>query len=140
MKKLVILLSFLVFAVATMAQNTYIVTPKTFTGWGTTADTLTASVVKSYTIEVKATQVMVMNLVLRTDSVSGTGAYTALLMRSMDGVNWLNVDTISLTGGASKYAEFDPVNTYFKYYKVQVTATSAAQKQRMYLYVTARRN
>lgn len=141
MKKIFVLFLFVSFAFAAIGQDAYVLKPKNFMGWGTAADTLTADVVANYTVEVKTAELLNYSVALETDSVSGTAAYTALLQSSMNNKDWTNLDTITLTGGADKYEQFVPASTTAgaRYYRVNVTATSAAQKSLLYVYWTFRR-
>ena len=70
---------------------------------------------------------------LFSDSVSGTPAYTAILYKQYGTLTYLPVDTITHSGGGDKTAVFEMFYLTANKYKVTVTATSAAQKSRLYL-------
>lgn len=141
MKKIFVLFLFVAFSFAVSAQDAYVTKPKNFSGWGTAADTLTASTSFTYTVSVKTAELLNYSVQLGTDSVSGTPAFTAYLQTSMNGSNWTNLDTITHTGGADKYEFFAPTTTTAGnlYYRVIITATAAAQKSELHVYWTFRR-
>lgn len=135
MKK-IIFIAFLFVAIAISARvttETYN-TPANVAEWGTAADTLTASVADTLVMKVTSNYVGKMNLVLFTDAVSGTPAYSAVLSGSVNQVGWTALDTIAHSGGGDKTAYFDVQDLVYNYYRIIITATSAAQKSREYLY------
>lgn len=138
MKKIFVLIMVVMVSLATFAQNTYVTAPKSVNGWGTAADTLTASAVKYYTLSVKSPSLLKYSVAIFTDAVSGTPAFTALLQVSMDNVNWVDLDTITLSGGGDKYGDFAPSSNEAtkRYYRIKITATSATQKSLIYCYWT----
>lgn len=136
MKSIFLFLVLTVLTIAVSAQQAYVTAPQSVNGWATAADTLTASAVKTYTVSVKSAQLLKFSVAIFSDEVSGTPAYTALLQYSMDNVNWVNADTITHSGGGDKYADFEPANTDAtkRFYRIQITATSAAQKSALKCY------
>jgi hypothetical protein len=135
MKKLIILL-FAVIAISVSARVTTqrYTTPANIAAWGTAADTLVASAADTLVMKVTSDYVGKMNLVLFTDAVSGTPAYSAVLSGSVNQVGWTALDTIAHSGGGDKTAYFDLQDLKYNYYRIIITATSAAQKSREYLY------
>lgn len=135
MKKLLILLMAVV-AISVTARNTTKTykTPANIAEWGTAADTLTASVADTLTMKVTSNYVGKINLVLFTDSVSGTPAYSAVLSGSINGILYVPLDTIAYSGGGDTTAYFTAQDLIYNYYRVIITADTAAQKQRLYLY------
>lgn len=141
MKKLIILLTLAVFTFSVNAQRVY-----TFAG--TAADTLTASVAKTYDIPV-GTKQLDFSIDVDTDSVSGTPAYTAKLEYTLNGTDFypiLSAPDDVHTGGADNAAAWQ--SRYYKTFsvtgdtttifvhtpvlakavRVTLTATAAAQK------------
>lgn len=100
----------------------------------TAADTLIASAVKTYTFDVFTNFTGKANILLFSDSVSGTPAYSAVLSGSIDGLLYVPLDTIAHSGGGDKLAYFAPFEMIYNKYKIVITATSAAQKSRLYIY------
>lgn len=139
MKKLFILL-FAVIAVGVSARVTTKVfnTPANIAAWGTAADTLVASAADTLVLKVTSNYVGKMNLLLITDKVSGTPAYSAVLSGSINQLGWTALDTIAHSGGGDKTAYFDLQDLKYNYYRVIITATSDAQKQLLYLYGLSR--
>jgi hypothetical protein len=134
MKKLIILLmAVMAFGVTARVTTKTYTTPANIAAWGTTADTLTASVADTLVMKVTSNYVGKMNLLLFTDSVSGTPAYSAVLSGSINQVGWTVLDTISHSGG-DKTAYFDLQDIKYNYYRVIITATGDAQKSVQYLY------
>ena len=135
MKKLFILLMSVVALGVTARVTTQVYNaPANISAWGTAADTLTASVADTLVMKVTSNYVGKMNLLLFTDEVSGTPAYSAVLAGSINQVSWVALDTIAHSGGGDKTAYYDLQDLKYNYYRVIITATSAAQKSRMYLY------
>jgi hypothetical protein len=139
MKKLFILL-LAVIAISVSARVTTKVfnTPANIAAWGTAADTLVASAADTLVLKVTSNYVGKMNLLLFTDAVSGTPAYSAVLSGSINQVGWTALDTITHSGGGDKTAYFDLQDLKYNYYRVIITATSDAQKQLLYLYGLSR--
>lgn len=139
MKKLFILL-FAVIAISVSARVTTKVfnTPANIAAWGTAADTLVASAADTLVLKVTSNYVGKMNLLLITDEVSGTTAYSAVLSGSINQLGWTALDTIAHSGGGDKTAYFDLQDLKYNYYRVIITASSAAQKQLLYLYGLSR--
>lgn len=139
MKKLFILL-FAVISVGVSARVTTKVfnTPANIAAWGTAADTLVASAADTLVLKVTSNYVGKMNLLLFTDAVSGTPAYSAVLSGSINQLGWTALDTIAHSGGGDKTAYFDLQDLKYNYYRVIITATSAAQKQLLHLYGLSR--
>jgi len=128
---------FIGFSYASQAQDVNVVAGSAnykVEAWGTSADTLTASVAKTIDISVKGIDVAYASLTIKTDSISGTPAYTAVLYKGYDGEGWIAIDTITHTGGLDKYAAFTDFYTTNTRYKVVITATGAAQKSNLFLY------
>ncbi len=139
MKKLFILL-FAVIAISVSARVTTKVfnTPANIAAWGTAADTLVASAADTLVLKVTSNYVGKMNLLLITDEVSGTTAYSAVLSGSINQLGWTALDTIAHSGGGDKTAYFDLQDLKYNYYRVIITASSAEQKQLLYLYGLSR--
>lgn len=135
MKKLIILLMAVVALGVTARVTTQVYNaPANISAWGTAADTLTASVADTLVIKVTSNYVGKMNLLLFTDKVSGTPTYSAVLAGSINQLSWVALDTIAHSGGGDKTAYFELQDLKYNYYRVIITATSEAQKSRMYLY------
>jgi len=81
MKKLFILLTLVVFAFSANAQ-------KVNSFWGTAADTLTASVAKTFVLPIGTNEFQDFTVAIFTDHVSGTDTYTAKIEYSLDMVNY----------------------------------------------------
>jgi hypothetical protein len=129
MRNIFILLG-LIFALGVSAQgeNKYLRKGGEFSMGNTAADTLTISATVNYLIAMPGEGYGVLTIAVESDSVSGTSAYSAYLQKSMNGEDWVNVDTIAHTGGADDYGEFDAVNATHNKYRVSVVATAAAMK------------
>ena len=139
MKKLIILLmAVCALGVAARVTTQGYTTPANIAAWGTAADTLTASVADTLVMKVTSNYVGKMNLLLFTDAVSGTPAYSAVLSGSINQVGWTALDTISHSGGGDKTAYFDLQDIKYNYYRVIITATSAAQESVLHLYGLSR--
>lgn len=139
MKKLLILLmAVMTIGVAARVTTKYYSTPANIAAWGTAADTLSASVADTLVLKVTSDYVGKMNLLLFTDAVSGTPAYSAVLSGSINQLGWTALDTITHSGGGDKTAYFDLQDLKYNYYRVIITASSAAQKSRLYLYGLSR--
>ena len=135
MKKLFILLM-AVCALGAAARVTTQVynAPANIAAWGTAADTLIASKADTLIMKVTSNYVGKLNLLLFTDAVSGTPAYSAVLSGSVNQASWVPLDTIAHSGGGDKTAYFGLQDLHYNYYRVIITSTSAAQKSRIYLY------
>lgn len=139
MKKLFILLmAVMAIGVTARVSTGTVQTPANISAWGTAADTLTASVADTLVMNVRSNYAGKMNLLLFTDAVSGTPAYSAVLSGSINQLGWTALDTIAHSGGGDKTAYFDLQDLKYNYYRVIITATSAAQKSRLYLYGLSR--
>lgn len=156
MKRLLILLTLVVFTLSVNAQRVY-------TFWGTAIDTLDASVVKTQVIPIGTNQYQDFVVSVFTDSVSGTPAFTAKIEYSLDGTNYfaiLSAPDITHSGGLDKSLSWSGINTFTfttagdttltgdlvnhqiivntpvlaKFLKVTLTATGAAQQSLCYGY------
>lgn len=148
MKKVLIILMFLFVGLYVNAQRV-----NSF--WGTSADTLTASVAKTQVIPIGTNEWKDFSFSIFTDSVSGTPAYTAKIEYSLDDTRYFAIESaanVTHTGGADKsfawsskyYKTYsvsgDTTTIWFdnpvlaKYLKVTLTATSATQKSLCYGY------
>lgn len=131
MKKLFVL-TVCLFITFSMFGQTHLRKGGSFFGLGTQQDTLTASQTINYDLKIGNEVFGIMTLALESDSISGTSAYSAYLQKSLKenatGAEWANVDTITHTGGADDYGEFDAINATHGYYRVSIVATAAAQK------------
>jgi hypothetical protein len=132
MKKLILIL-FLAVGLSAFAQKSYNA-PANIAEWGLAADTLVASKADTVTFKTTSDFVGKMNLLLFTDAVSGTPAYTAVLYGSINQLSWVALDTVTHSGGGDKLAYFAAQDLIYNYHRVIITSTSAAQKQRLYLY------
>lgn len=134
MKKLILLL-LMAFIVATAANAQRIYNaPANVSEWGAAGDTLIASVSDTVIFKVTSETVGKINLLLFTDAVSGTPAFTAVMAGSINQLSWVALDTITHSGGGDKLAYFTAQDLVYNYIRVIITATGAAQKQRLYLY------
>lgn len=135
MKKLVL---FLMLAVSMAVTAQSFVAPAKIVGWGTAADTLVASATKNFVFDLKSDHAGTCKMLLFTDAVSGTPAFSAVLSGSIDGILYMPLDTITHSGGGDKTAYFDSFQMVWNKMKVAITATGAAQKSRLYVYGVAR--
>lgn len=140
MKKLILFLFAIVVLSTAFARVTKKVfkTPANIEVWGTTADTLIASVSDTAVMKITSDYVGKVNLLLFSDAVSGTPAYTAVLQGSINQASYVALDTISHSGGGDKLAYFAVQDLVYNYYRVIITASSAAQKSRLYIYGISR--
>lgn len=99
-----------------------------FFALGRQYDTLVASQTLNYDLELGDDVYGVMTIAVESDTVSGTSAYSSYLMKSMNGEDYVPVDTIAHTGGNPDYGEFDPVNTTHPYWRISTVATATAQR------------
>ena len=129
MKKLFILLG-LVISLGISAQ-TNLRENGSFKGLGKQFDALVASQTVNYDLELGDKVYGVLIIAVESDSVSGTSAYSAYLQKSLNGEDFVNVDTITHTGGADDYAEFDGASTTHTYWRVSTVATSATQESKL---------
>lgn len=148
MKRLLILFTVLIFAFSANAQ-------KVNEFWGTAADTLTASVVKTQVIPIGTNTEQAFVISIFTDHVSGTDTYAGKLEYSLDGVNYhaiLSAPDVSKAAGSDN--SFAWSNRYYKtfsvdgdtttimvnspilakYLKVTLTSDATAQKSLCYGY------
>ena len=125
MKKLIILL-LLICSFAVNAK-TY-KAPANISEFGTAGDTLVASTADTATMVIASDAIGKLNLILESTKVSGSPNYSAVLSGSLNGVNYVALDTISYSGGGSNAAYFDLQENIYKYYRVIVTANATAQK------------
>jgi hypothetical protein len=116
------------------AQDAYVKNGSKLVGLGTDADTLTASSELNYTIELVEKVYGILQLAVENETLSGSCEYTAYLQKSLNGRNWLDVDTIAYVGGSSAYAEFDLVNATHTFFRVNVNATATTQKSKIYIW------
>jgi hypothetical protein len=140
MKKLILFLFAIVVLSAAFARVTTKVfkTPANIEVWGTPADTLIASVSDTAVMKITSDYVGKVNLLLFSDAVSGTPAYTAVLQGSINQASYVALDTITHSGGGDKLAYFAVQDLVYNYYRVIITASSAAQKSRLYIYGISR--
>lgn len=132
MKKLLLVL-FLAVGVTAMAAGLY-KTPANIVEYGTAGDTLIASKADTAIFKVTSDYVGKMNLLLFSDAISGTAAFSSVLAGSIDQRSWVALDTITHSGGGDKLAYFALQDLIFNYYRVITTATGATQKSRLFLY------
>ena len=125
MKKLIILL-LLICSFAVNAK-TYRA-PAKISEFGTAGDTLVASKADTATMVITSDAIGKLNLILESTKVSGAPNYSAVLSGSLNGFNYVALDTISYSGGGSNAAYFDLQEHIYKYYRVIVTANATAQK------------
>lgn len=140
MKKLILFLFAIVVLSTAFARVTTKVfkTPANIEVWGTPADTLTASVSDTAVMKITSDYVGKVNLLLFSDAVSGTPAYTAVLQGSINQASYVALDTITHSGGGDKLAYFAVQDLVYNYYRVIITASGAAQKSRLYIYGISR--
>lgn len=140
MKKLILFLFAIVVLSTAFARVTTKVfkTPANIEVWGTTADTLIASVSDTAVMKITSDYVGKVNLLLFSDAVSGTPAYTAVLQGSINQASYVALDTITHSGGGDKLAYFAVQDLVYNYYRVIITASSVAQKSRLYIYGISR--
>ena len=140
MKKLILFLFAIVVLSTAFARVTTKVfkTPANIEVWGTTADTLIASVSDTAVLKITSDYVGKVNLLLFSDAVSGTPAYTAVLEGSINQASYVALDSITHAGGGDKLAYFAAQDLIYNYYRVIITATSDAQKSRLYIYGISR--
>lgn len=125
MKNLIILL-LLICSLAVNAK-TYRA-PANISEFGTAGDTLVASKADTATMVIASDAIGKLNLILESTKVSGAPNYSAVLSGSLNGVNYVALDTISYTGGDSNAEYFELQEHIYKYYRVIVTANATAQK------------
>lgn len=99
-----------------------------FHSLGRQYDTLVESQTFNYNLELGDNVYGVMTIAVESDTISGTSAYSSYLQKSLNGEDFVNVDTITHTGGNPDYGEFDPVNTTHTYWQVSTVATATAQR------------
>ena len=102
--------------------------PANISEFGTAGDTLVASKADTATMVIASDAIGKLNLILESTKVSGSPNYSAVLSGSLNGVNYVALDTISYSGGGSNAAYFDLQEHIYKYYRVIVTANATAQK------------
>lgn len=124
----------LMLCIGISVQAQTVTVPGKITAWGAAADTLIASAVKTYTFNVLSNYAGTGNVLLFSDSVSGTAAYSAVLSGSIDGILYVPIDTIAHSGGGDKTAYFATFPLVWNKMKIEITATGAAQKSRLYAY------
>lgn len=125
MKKLIILL----LLICSFAVNAKTYTaPANISEWGTVGDTLIASKSDTVVMVVLSEKIGKLNLILESTKVSGAPNYSAYLAGSLNGVNYVALDTISYTGGQSNAAYFGLQENIYKYYRVIITSNATAQK------------
>lgn len=146
MKKLVLLFSIIVFAFAAMAQtavtnvtpNGYISDPAYVYIWGSTSDTLTNADTLDYVARIYGNEVYDFNIQLYSDHVSGTAGGTLMAYRSIDGVNYTVLDTItvsSLTADALDAEVINLDNFLYPYLKFEYLQTgTAVTVPKVYIY------
>lgn len=139
MKKLLIVLFLGLLSFAVFGQDAYVRQAKHINGWSTSADTLTASVTKYYTVRVKTPDLMRMSVSIRTDSVSGTPAYSCYFQYSNDGVNYVDIDTVTTTTGIDTFYNYSARDAEYNYYRLKIVGTAGAQKSNLYNYWTFRK-
>ena len=132
MKKFIILLMLCISFAFAQAQT--ITVPGKLTAFGTAADTLIASAVKTYTFNVLSDFAGTGNILFFSDQVSGTPAFSAVLRGSIDGLLYVPLGTIAHSGGGDKTAYFSTFPLIWNKMKIVVTATSGTQKSRLYGY------
>ena len=110
------------------AQDAIVRNGKKIVGLGTASDTLVADQVVNFSLELFGDVYGVLQLAIETDEISGTSAYEAYLQKSMNNEDWLNVDTVSHSGGGDNYEEYNLVNATHLNYRININATSATQK------------
>lgn len=96
--------------------------------FGKASDTTSASATLSDEMIIERGVYGVATIAVESDEVSGTPAYSAYLQKSMNGRDWVDIDTIAHSGGGDDYGVFDPVNLEQSYYRIYVVVTSATQK------------
>jgi hypothetical protein len=79
-----------------------------------------------------------MNLLLFTKKASGTPAYSAVLSGSINQIGWTALDTIAHSGGGDKTAYFELQELKYNYYRIIITADTAAQESVLHLYGLSR--
>lgn len=144
MKKFILSLIFGLFVVFAMSAQTatadkYVNGAKHFSGWGTAGDTVTNAAVVDYVVRVKTSNLFKMACSFKSDSVSGTPAFTAVLGGSMDGSNYTSVQSISTTTGVDTFFNYTAVDATYNYYRIRVTGAAAAMNAILTNYWSFRR-
>lgn len=149
MKRIIILLSFIVAATMSMAQNR--VTEITADGYisgaayvyvgGTTADTLTDVDTLTYVLRVKGNQTMDIKAQIYNDFISGTAGGKLKSYKSIDGINYVitaAADSITVSGVTADALDSEEL-TYndcmFPYVKfIYIQSGTAVCVPRIYIY------
>lgn len=115
--------------------DTYLKSGGQFHCMGGQGDTTSASQTIDYTIGIDGDLYGVISVAVESDSVSGTPAYSSYIFASQNGEDWgTPIDTITHTGGADDYAEFDAINATKNVYLIRTITTAAAQKSTLKLH------
>lgn len=133
MKKFVLFLSLIVWAVVSIAQTKPTeVTPDDYLNlatyeyiWGTTSDTLTNADTLDFVYRIKGGEAFDINVKLYSDHVSGTAGGTLVAYSSIDGVNYAAIDTITVASLTSDAMDSEVISisgymyTYLKFEYLQ---------------------
>ena len=128
MKKLALLL---VFVVGFLTANCQIVDKKFF---GSASDTLTASTTFSFTQKIEGKTPYNLSTTIFSDFDSDTTVFSTYFAWSLDGVNFVDIDTVSSAKGVvDKLVSFTSL-TFFPgtYFRVRVIATAEVQKSKLF--------
>lgn len=110
--------------------------------WGTTADTLTNADTLSYTYRVKGEEAFNINCQLYNDRVSGTASGTLISYTSIDGINFVASDTITVSSISADALDTEVISytgvmhPYIKFVYIQSGTAVCVPK----LYFVTRKN
>lgn len=143
MKKIILLLGFLGLFIGMQAQTAtadkYVTRSIHFSGWGTAADTTSNAGTVDYVVRVKTGELQKLHVGFKSDSVSGTPAFTATLGGSMDGSNYTSVQAITTTTGVDTFFNYTAVDATYNYYRLRVVCGAAAMNSTLTNYWTFRK-
>jgi hypothetical protein len=125
-------------SVTSVSTDGSIVGPDYVYIWGSTADTLTNADTLNYVLRIKGNDVQDFNIKLYSDFVSGTAGGTLTSYSSIDGVNYVPVDTItvtSLTADAMDAETMNLDNYLYPYVKfIYLQSGTAVTIPKVYVY------
>jgi hypothetical protein len=118
MKNLLISLVVMLFSVSGFAQTKmaevapdgYITEPSYVYVWGSTSDTLTDTDTADFVFRIMGVDAQDFNIQLYNDHVSGTAGGVLIASRSINGVTYTNLDTITVSGLTADALDSEVIN------------------------------
>ena len=124
----------------TATADKYVNSNKSFSGWGTAADTVSNAGTVDYVVRVKTANLMKLHMGFKSDSVSGTPAFVATFGGSNDGINYDSIQAVTTSvAGVDTFYNYTAVDATYNYYRLSIVGAAAAMNATLTNYWTFRK-